>query len=251
MQKTLFSLLLFAVALPLCLTAQTKPGWHWGLEMGLNKPQISGLKEMIIPRIYPDSTYQAEDAYRKWLFSGGAFLTKRYENSPIALYFGARYDYQGGRLRYHDFDTIPPLDYNIHFRYQSLSLLPMVRIYPFWEKAEWAQGIRIGLGAQMSFNVTNNKIRYRSDPDPQYDIDISYAMGRVLKGRTDVSVIAELGYEYWWEDKDMSIHLNGRFIQGVKDMIETQANGFGFIENDNISRQWQISLGATFLLVED
>jgi hypothetical protein len=75
--------------------------------------------------------------------------------------------------------------------------------------------------------------------------------GRFIQGRTDVSVIAELGYEYWWEDKDMSIHLNGRFIQGVKDMIETQANGFGFIENDNISRQWQISLGATFLLVED
>jgi len=36
MQKILLYPLLFAVVPPLCLNAQTKPGWHWGLEMGLS-----------------------------------------------------------------------------------------------------------------------------------------------------------------------------------------------------------------------
>ncbi len=238
------------VACPAKLQAQTLPGWHQGYYLGLNNSRISNIRRTIIPRIYPDSTYEAAEQYRSWKFSGGAFLVKRYEDSPAGLYLGVGYDYQGGEFAYKDFDSIAPLTYTASFRYQSLGLLPMVRIYPFWNKAEWAQGIRLGLGAQLSFNLTNNKIRYVSAPDPEYDLDISFAMGEVLKGRTDASVVVELGYEYWWDDRDMSIQLGGRFLQGVKDMIETQANGFGFVETDNISRQFQITLGVTFLLVE-
>lgn len=242
--------LAFLLADPATLCAQTKPGWHHGYYLGLNNARISNIRQTIIPRIYPDSTYEALERYRSWKFTGGAFLAKRYEDSPIGLYFGASIDYQGGEFHYKDFDSIAPLTYTASFRYQALSLLPMVRIYPFWNKAEWAQGIRLSLGAQLSFNLTNNKIRYVSAPDPEYDLDISFAMGEVLKGRTDVSAVVEVGYEYWWDDKDMSIQLSGRFLQGLKDMIETQANGFGFIETDNISRQFQVTLGVTFLLVE-
>jgi len=232
--------------------AQAPPdeNWRWGLSSGVNFSKIANIKTMIIPRIYPDSSYQAKENYRRWNFNGSLFLFKRFKESYVAFQPELSYSIQGGDFDYMDQDTIGPKTYKMRFNYHYVNLLPLVKFYPFYARNDAWSGIHFGLGPALGLNVTSSKIRYTSTPDDTYDLDISAALSEVIKGRTDVQAVFELGYEYFWEDKDVSFRLDGRWCLGLKDMTETQANGFYFREVDNQSRNFQVSFGLSFLLAQ-
>lgn len=250
--KQILFLLLLSVLAPVFATAQapSDENWRWGINSGVNFSKIGNIKEMIIPRIYPDSTYEATENYRKWNFNGSLFLFRRFKESYVAFQPELSYSVQGSDFDYMDEDSISPKTYKIRFNYHYLNILPLFKFYPFYAKENLLSGLHFGLGPQLGLNVTNTKIRYTSTPDDTKDLDISDALSEVIKGRTDVQAVFELGYEYYWEDKDVSFSLNGRSYLGLKDMMETQANGFYFREVDNASLNFQVSLGVTFLLAQ-
>ena len=245
-------LLLGAMACPCLLQAQapSDENWRWGLSSGVNFSKIGNIRQMIIPRIYPDSTYEATENYRKWNFNGSAYLFRRFKESYVAFQPELSYSVQGGDFDYMDEDSISPKTYKMRFNYHYLNILPLFKFYPFYAREDLLSGLHFGLGPQLGLNVTNSKIRYTSTPDDTQDLDISDALSEVLKGRTDVQAVIELGYERYWEDKDVSFRLDGRWCLGLKDMVETQANGFYFREVDNASLNFQVSLGVTLLLAQ-
>ncbi|MEZ4963715.1 MAG: outer membrane beta-barrel protein [Saprospiraceae bacterium] len=228
--------------------------WRWGFSSGVNFSKITDIKPVIVGL---NTAAVTKENYKRG-FVGSVFLFKRFEDSYVAFQPELQYSCQGGDFDYKDSDTIAPLTSKMRFNYQYINFLPLIKIYPFFQSQGFAAGIHFGLAPQLGFNVTHSKIRYTSAPDPTFDLDISAALGRMLKGRTDVQAVFELGYDYFWEDKDVCFSVNGRYNVGIKDMIETQANGFGFpeidgpgfMEVDNFSRHFQVTLGVSFLLVQ-
>ena len=63
----------------------------------------------------------------------------------------------------------------------------------------------------------------------------------MLKGRGNVGLIAGIGYEL-----PGGLGLDFRYLYGFTDVIETQANGFYFIENKNTNTAFEFTLSYAF-----
>jgi hypothetical protein len=108
----------------------------------------------------------------------------------------------------------------------------LVKVYP-------AGGLFVGIGPQIGLNINNTNLTYESNmPELGPDLQIQQSLREVLKGKSDFSILAAFGYEF-----EMGLSLDARYRLGLTDVIETQSNGFNFIENKNWSHGFQFNVG--------
>ena len=143
------------------------------------------------------------------------------------------YSQQHSQFKYDDIDE---LVYQIDFKYQYLGLSTFLKLYPLSDNAG---GLHIAVGPQLNFNLSNERIFYDSNrPDIGPNLQIQQNLRDVLKGETVFSLGFGLGYEF-----PFGVNIEARYYLGLADVIETQANGYFFIENDNRSQVIELTVG--------
>jgi len=217
--------LLFA---PLLVQAQLDDDeWFYGLRAGATYSQIDGISTSLIRPIYPEETYTT--ALESTIgFTTGAYVYMRFNKSRFAIQPEIGYADMGGRFLYTD---INDLEYNIDFRYNYLRLVPAIKFYP-------AAGFNVTVGASVGFILNAERLDYTSNmPELGPDLQIQQSLRQALKGRGNVGLVAGVGYEL-----PMGLGLDVRYIYGFTDVIETQANGFYFIESKNANTTIEATL---------
>lgn len=200
--------------------------WYYGFKAGATYSSIDELATTIIRPIYPEETYNVN--FEELLgFTGGVFVYYRFNESSFAIQPEITYGDQGGIFNY---DDVNGLEYTIAMKYSYLRLAPIIKIYP-------VAGLNLELGAQLGFNLNTNNLDYTSNmPELGPDLQIQQSLREVLKGNNNVSFMLGAGYDF-----PNGLGINLRYAYGISDVIETQANGFYFIENRNPSQ----SISAT------
>jgi hypothetical protein len=202
--------------------------YFYGFKAGANYYSIDEIATTIIPPVFAAETYTVETTPRLG-FVGGFYFYHRFPRSRTAIQPEILFATQGSDFNYTD---INDLDYKISFKYQYVNLGVLLKVYPF-------AGFHFAAGPQVGFNVANTNIDYRSNrPDLGPDLQIQQSLREVLKGETDINVNLGLGYDF-----DFGLCIEARYSLGVKDVIETLANGFNFIENSNKTKGYQVTVG--------
>ncbi|MCB0646705.1 MAG: PorT family protein [Saprospiraceae bacterium] len=202
--------------------------FYYGFHAGATATYITDIKNTIIQPIFPQETYTITDEY-EYGFAGAMSVFFRFPESGLAIQPEIGYVRQGGRFDYSD---INGLEYTIRFPYSYLCLSPILKYYP-------VGGFNIGVGPQLGLILDGSNLKYTSNmPELGPDLQIQQSLREVLKGNNNVSFLFGLGY-----DAPFGLSIDARFGFGISDVIETQANGFYFIENKNRNSYLQLRLG--------
>ncbi|MCB0628123.1 MAG: porin family protein [Saprospiraceae bacterium] len=228
MKKSTLPLLLLLGCIIILKGQPMDDEYFYGFKAGANYYTIDGIQTTIIPEVFSVSTYSTETRPRIG-FVGGLYFYHRFPRSRTAVQPEILFAEQGGDFNYTD---INDLDYTISFKYQYVNLGVLCKVYPF-------SGFHFAAGPQVGFNVANTNIDYHSNmPDLGVDLQVQQHLREVLKGETDINVNLGLGYDF-----DFGLCIEARYSLGVKDVIETLANGYGFIENTNTTKGYQVTVG--------
>jgi hypothetical protein len=222
--------------MPLLLLAQRdrggrfEDGFFWGFKGGATYSAIEGMRTTLISPIYPEESYSTTDDFR--LGGTGAFFID-YRHSADAFIAGRielGYTMQGGRFQYED---VEGLTYEMALNYDFLTIAPLVKVNipPGWPY--------VIAGIQFGVNLTPETILYTSNDDPSVDLQVQSSLRQVLKGRGNTALTGGIGFEL----TRSGLYLEGRYTYGLTDVIETQANGFLFVENKNIGSYYQLTVG--------
>jgi len=224
--------LLFLLALPLLSYAQLDDDeWFYGLRAGATYSQIDGISTTLIRPIYPEETYTTTLESTVG-FTTGAFVYMRFNKSKFAIQPEIGYADMGGRFLYSD---VNGLDYTMNFRYNYLRLVPAIKFYP-------AAGLNVTVGASVGFILNADRLDYTSNmPELGPDLQIQQSLRQALTGRGNVGLVAGIGYEL-----PIGLGLDVRYIYGFSDVIETQANGFYFIESKNANTTIEATVSFAF-----
>ncbi len=202
--------------------------WHYGFKGGVNYSQINDIHTTIIPRVFVISTYAASEE-RRLGFNAAFFVYHRFKRSKFAIQPQLGFSARGGDFSYSD---INDLEYLIEFKYQYMDASILMKVYPFG-------GFHFAVGPEIGFNVAATNLDYTSNmPEVGPDLQIQQSLREVLKGKNDFGILAGFGYDF---EFGLMLELQYRF--GLTDVIETQANGFNFIENMNRSSSVQFTIG--------
>lgn len=202
--------------------------YFYGFKAGVNYYSIDEIATTIIPPIFAADKYSVETKPRLG-FVGGVYFYHRFRNSRTAIQPEILFAMQGSDFNYTD---VEDLDYTISFKYQYVNLGVLLKVYPF-------AGFHFAAGPQVGFNVANTNIDYRSNrPDLGPDLQIQQSLREVLKGETDINVNLGIGYDF-----EFGLSVEARYSLGMKDVIETLANGYNFIENSNKTQGYQMTVG--------
>lgn len=232
-QFTLIFALLFSTAL---LRAQISEevGFFFGFKGGATYSGISNIKETIIRPVFPESTYNTRNESR-FGGLGGIFFYKAIPYTFLSVQPEISFAQAGTNFYYND---VNGLEYNMNFEYQYLQMALLLKIYPLEDYTQTLSGLHLFIGPQFNANVAGNRIMYTSNAEVAgQDLQIQQNLREVLKGTSDFVAVGGIGFEY---DR---IIIEARYNLGLKDAIETQANGYNFIENKNMASSIQISLG--------
>ncbi len=229
MKKILLFITILSGAIPMHLHAQLQDeSFHYGFSIGGTMSKIGDIHTTLIRPVFSEETYNTSEEYRMGV-TAGFFIYYRFENSKFAIQPEISYAMMGGDFLY---DDIEHLEYTIAFKYQYFNLATLVKVYP-------AGGLFVGLGPQIGLNTNRTNLSYISNmPELGPDLQIQQSLREVLKGKSDFSILAALGYEF-----EMGLTFEARYKLGLADVIETQSNGFNFIENENWSRGFQFTVG--------
>ena len=100
-------------------------------------------------------------------------------------------------------------------------------------------GLNISVAPQLNLIINKSKLTYVSNqPDLGPDLQIQQSLRQVLKGNSIASFSFGIGY-----DLPFGLYTDLSYIIGITDSIETLANGFYFIENQNRLSAYKITLG--------
>jgi len=202
--------------------------YFYGFKGGITMNSIGGISNTLIPSIFPKETYTTTNVQQMG-FIGGLFFYHRFRDSRIAIQPEILFAKEGAKFEYTD---INDLNYGIDFNYQYLKLATYFKIYSY-------AGITFSIGPQVGLNIGEGKLNYTSNmPDLGPDLIITQSLREVLKGATNFSVSIGGGYDF-----DFGLSIEARYNLGLKDVIETQANGYDFIENDNKTAGFQLTVG--------
>ena len=221
-------LLLLAMLCSLGSQAQMEDGeWFYGFKAGFISSQIQDVSTTIIPSFFPQETYKTSIAPRMG-FAGSFFLHHRFNKSKLAIQPELSYAQGGGLFNYSD---VEELEYTIAFRYSYFSIAPILKI-------NLAYGLNVQVAPRISFSLEENNLAYTSnDPELGPDLQIQQSLREVLKGRNNFNILGGVGYDF-----PFGLMVNFEYHLGLSDIIETQANGFYFIENKNTSSSYQLSV---------
>lgn len=199
-----------------------------GLKAGGVYTSITNLSKVLVSEsYYTDYTFENSSA---WGFTGGLYLNYKFEGSISAIYAELSYSRLGNKLHYSDINDLV-YDFIIKFDYFNIEL---------WYKAYVLNGLHLGAGPKIGFNLTPGDMYYTSNGEAIFgpDIRIQQQMRDVLKGRTNVALGVGVGYEF-----SFGLSIDARYYYGISDVLETEVNNFHFIENNNASRVIQLTLG--------
>ncbi|MBC6995661.1 porin family protein [Neolewinella lacunae] len=225
--RILFSLLLLSTVGSLRAQPEADT-WFYGFKAGATYHRIAEIGTTIIPDVFPQDSYSTEIAPQLG-FAGGVVFYHRFYKSRFAIQPEILFASRGGDFNYSD---VRDLEYSIGFNYQYLSLGGLIKTYP-------GGGLHFGVGAQVAFNVATDKLTYLSNmPELGPDLQIQQSLREVLVGSNDINVLLQAGYDF-----PFGLMVEARYVLGLKDVLETRANGFNFIENTNRSSGFQITLG--------
>ena len=206
----------------------TEDEFHYGFYAGATYSSLDNISTMIIRPVFSTETYNTSTNYR-FGPTVGFFIYNRFKKSSLAIQPEISYAMYGGDFKYNDVDD---LNYTMSFNYSYFNVATLAKIHPLG-------GLFIGLGPQVGFNLSKTNIKYSSNkPTLGPDLQVQQSLQEVLKGNTDFSVIAAIGFE-----SQSGLVVEARFKQGVSDAISTLSNGFYFIENQNNSRAFQLTVG--------
>lgn len=220
---------LFFFLLATSLAAQPQADeWFYGFRAGANYGQLSGISTTIIPEVFPAETYTVTTNAQVG-FQGGLFFYHRFYKSRFAVQPAIDFSTGGADFTYTD---VNELDYQIGFDYQYVNLSAEAKVYP-------SAGLHFAAGLEVAFNVAPNKLTYTSNmPELGPDLQIQQSLREVLRGGSDVRLLLGAGYDF-----PFGLILDLRYRLGLKDTIETAANGFNFIENPNKSSGFRATVG--------
>ena len=205
--------------------------WYYGIKAGATYSSIDEIATTLIRPIHPQETYSTS-INPSLGFSASAFVFLRFPKSAFAVQPEIGYADLGGQFDYTD---INDLAYTINFRLNYLRLAPVIKFYP-------VAGLNVSTGASCGFILNGNRLTYTSNqPEIGPDLQIQQSLREVLKGRGNVGLIAGIGYEL-----PGGLGLDFRYLYGFTDVIETQANGFYFIENKNTNTAFEFTLSYAF-----
>jgi hypothetical protein len=201
---------------------------QFGIKAGALYSKVTNVSKILVSESYYSG--YTFDNYNMWSFTGGVFLTYKFEETFSALYSELSYSRLGNLLTYSDVNNFT-YDFTIKYEYLNWEL---------FYKVYFLEGLNLGVGPRVGFNLTPGGIFYTSNGEAMYgpDIRIQQQMRDVLKGRTNFSLGVTLGYEF-----PNGITFDFRYYQGLSDVMETEVNNFHFIENRNESRSIQFTLG--------
>lgn len=205
--------------------------FYYGFHAGATATSIYDVKTTIIQPIFPQETYAVTDEY-DYGFTAALSVFFRFPESNLAIQPEIGYVGQSAKFKYSD---INGLDYTIKFPYSYLCLSPVLKYYP-------VAGFNVSVGPQLGLILDGSNLKYTSNmPDLGPDLQIQQSLREVLKGNNNVSFLFGLGY-----DAPFGLSVDARIGFGISDVIETQANGFYFIENKNRNAYLQVRLGYFF-----
>ena len=199
-----------------------------GLKAGAVYTSITDLSKVLVSEsYYTGYTFENSD---EWGFTGGLYINYKFQESISAIYSELSYAQLGNKLSYSD---IYDFNYDFIIKYNYINL-------DLWYKAYFFEGLHIGTGPRIGFNLTPGGLYYTSNGEDLFgpDIRIQQQMRDVLKGRANFSLGVSAGYEF-----SNGISIDARYYYGISDVMETEVNNFHFIENKNASRVLQITLG--------
>jgi hypothetical protein len=227
-QLAILALLWCTYLIPTHMQAQWMDDeFHYGFSAGATYSDLSNITTSIIRPVFDPSTYSATENAQFGVHVG-FFLYNRFRKSALAIQPEISYAQYGGQFDYNDIDD---LKYTMSFKYDYFNITTLLKVHP-------TGGLFVGLGPQVGFNISD-RITYKSNrPLLGPDLQVERNLQEVLKGRTDFSVIAVLGYEF-----ERGFVIEARYKLGVSDAVQTLSNGFYFIENDNNSRAFHLSIG--------
>ena len=231
----------FILILSITLTISTlsaqiseEVGVFFGFKGGATYSGISNVKETIIRPVFPESTYNTRNE-SKIGGLGGIFFYKAIPYTFLSIQPEITFAQAGTNFSYND---VNGLEYKMNFEYQYLQMAVLLKIYPLEDYTQTLAGLHLFIGPQFNANVASNRIMYTSNAEVAgQDLQIQQNLREVLKGASDFVAVGGVGFEY-----DRFI-IEARYNLGLKDAIETQANGYNFIENKNSASSIQISLG--------
>ncbi|MEL6393484.1 MAG: outer membrane beta-barrel protein [Bacteroidota bacterium] len=218
MIRSSFILILSGLA-TLYLSAQPADDeYFYGFKAGMTYGSISDVGITIIPDVFAAETYEVTTS-RTLGFVGGIQFYHRFRDSRLAIQpeilfgdFGSSFDYT---------DELG-LEYQMNFRYQHVSLGTQLKVHPMGP-------LHFAAGLAVNFAVSPEAVDYSSNmPELGPDLQIQQSLREVLRGGNDIQLLLGAGVDF-----NFGLQLEVRYRLGLRDVLETQANGFGFIENPN------------------
>ena len=217
------------VCLGINLTAQfEQKEWHYGPQVGLTQSSMTQVKETIIRPVHPVETYTTTIG-KTTGYSAGMFFHYHFEDSKFALHPEIEFSTTGSLFSYSD---INELAYEMKFTYTYMSIAPKINIY-------LAKGFNLLVGPKLGFIVDDSNLQYLSNmPELGPDLQIQSSLREVLKGKNNFSFSISFGYDF-----PFGLMVKAGYDFGLKDTLETLANGFYFTEQRNSTQATFITLG--------
>jgi hypothetical protein len=201
-----------------------------GIKIGTVYTKIMDVSQTLVSESYYTG-YTFKNPYTMG-FTGSIYINYKIKNSISAIYSEVSYCRLGNMLHYSDVNN---LNYDLSLRYEYINWELFYKIY-------FIPGLHAGIGSRLGFNILPNNLFYTSNGEDRFgpDIEIQQQMRDVLKGRPNFSVGIGIGYEF-----NFGLNFDLRYYNGFSDVIETEVNTYHFIENKNLSRSFQFTIGYT------
>lgn len=221
--------LLLLTFIPLLTFAQLEETeFHYGFHAGATYSSINEIQTTLIRPIFPVETFNTKSV-PLYGFTAGASIFYRFKKSKFAIQPEIAYADLGGSFYYED---VEDFNYTINFRYNYLSIFPKVKYY-------LAGGLNITVAPQLNLIIDKSRLTYVSNqPDLGPDLQVQQSLQQVLKGNSIASFSVGIGY-----DLPMGLYTHFSYMLGISDSLETLANGFYFIENQNRASAYKLTLG--------
>lgn len=224
---------LLVLSLVFCVPVfgQNETNITYGIKLGGLYSQINNLPEAIKGRdnTFDNSVMESNGVYG---IEGGFFANLKLYDTRIAIQPEIVFRQSGENITYRD---AVGKEFKLGLHYSYLNIGALYKIYPH-------DGINIGIGAFYGINLSPNNISYTSnEADGLYDVATRQFYMDGLEGADDFSLCFALGYEL-----HQSIHFDFRYYLGMKDMVNSNASSFQFIENQNRSSVICFSVGYSF-----
>lgn len=208
--------------------------YFFGFKAGGTYSKIDEIKTTLIRPVHPEATYNTSIVPRYGAVAGMFFYYKFRGGSFLAIQPEILYSMEGGDFKY---DDVNGLEYHIQFRYEYLNISPQFKIYPFAEFGEGISGFHVGIAPQLGVSLASTNIVYTSNTEViGQDLQIQQNLREVLKGKNNVSLGLSAGIELG------RFFVEARWNIGLNDVVETQANGYYFIENRNRSQSYFLTV---------